>query len=78
MPFVKEIMIKFPNVQIITNPDVASLLGNEHIIAKTTGNEFINLAAVQHEKIFFGDIWFYYKKKYLHKLKKLISFYGSE
>ena len=56
MPFVKEIMIKFPNVQIITNPDVASLLGNEHIIAKTTGNEFINLAAVQHEKIFFGEV----------------------
>lgn len=52
IPFVKELVQKFPNVQIISNAEVVGILAKEGITATINGNEFINATPVQHEKLF--------------------------
>jgi len=55
LPFLKEILAKFPNTPIYTNESVKKLLEKENIEnAMTEGNEYITLHSVPHEKIWFG------------------------
>lgn len=51
LPFIKEILSKFPDVKIMTNNSVVNLLSKEEISASSEGNEFIKLEAVPHEKV---------------------------
>ena len=55
MPTVQLLVAKFPNLPIFTTPSVKDMLANEHIEAQTTGNEFIQLIPVPHEKIWMGE-----------------------
>lgn len=56
LPFLQEILAKFPDIPIYTNSSVKKLLEQEHIQNVTTeGNEFISFHSVPHEKIWFGD-----------------------
>lgn len=54
LPFIKKILEKFPNVVIISNPSVVSLLQKETIPATNTGNDIISVTEVPHEEILFG------------------------
>lgn len=54
IPFIKALIKKFPNVQILTNDSIVKILEKEGISATTKDNEFIKLKEVPHEKIFFG------------------------
>ena len=51
MPLVKEIVAKFPNVKIITTPEIVEQLTKENIKATTTGDTYITVASVPHEKV---------------------------
>ena len=51
IPLIKEIIAKFPTVEIITNPSAATLLKQEDITALTAGNGYIQLEDVSHEKL---------------------------
>lgn len=55
IPWIKEIVEKFPQVKIITNASCVNLLAKEGIQATTNGNEFISLQPVPHEKIWMGS-----------------------
>ena len=52
IPFLKEILAQFPNVEVITNPGVDLLLEREGIRASSKGNEHISLTEAPHERIF--------------------------
>jgi L-ascorbate metabolism protein UlaG (beta-lactamase superfamily) len=54
LPFVKEVLTKFPNLSIITNESVCSLLEKETIEATTEGNDYIIVQPVPHEDIVFA------------------------
>src|SRR5258708_7683143 len=43
IPFMKEILQKFPGTKIITNPSAARVLAKENIAASTKGTDFIDL-----------------------------------
>ncbi len=49
LPFIHELVQKFPGVKIISNPSVVALLQKEDLQASTTGNEFIEIENVPHE-----------------------------
>ena len=51
LPFVKEIVQKFPEAHIITNPSIVSILEKENIKATSEGNNDIKLDVVTHEKL---------------------------
>lgn len=51
LPFIKEIIAKFPNIKIISNSSVITILQNENISASSEGNEFIELETLTHEKL---------------------------
>lgn len=56
MPFLQEVLAKFPNTPIYTNSSVKKLLEKENIQNITTeGNDFISFQQVPHEKIWFGN-----------------------
>ncbi len=48
---IKELLHKFPKLQIITNSSVSKILEREDMKAQTHGNEFIELVEIPHEKI---------------------------
>jgi len=52
LPFIKELVAKFPKVTIISNPSVVSLLQKENITATTEGNDIIKVTPVPHERVF--------------------------
>lgn len=56
IPFIKELLFKFPNVKIITNDSVAKILEKENIPSQIENNEFIKSMKVPHEKIFMGPV----------------------
>ena len=49
--FIQELMSKFPDVKIISNPSVVELLKREEIEASSEGNEFIQLENLTLEKL---------------------------
>lgn len=51
LPFIKELIAKFPKAKIISNPSVVSILQKENIAASAEGNEFIQLETITHEKL---------------------------
>lgn len=52
MPFIKELISRFPSVMIITNPAIVSLLQKENIHAETVGDELIHITEAPHERVF--------------------------
>ncbi|HSA83698.1 MAG TPA: MBL fold metallo-hydrolase [Patescibacteria group bacterium] len=52
LPFVQEILEKFPTVEIFTNDALVTVLEKDGIKATTDGNEFIKLTPVHHERVF--------------------------
>lgn len=51
VPFVKEIVARFPLVNVITTPSIVQILAKEGIQAGTEGNEWIEISNAPHEKI---------------------------
>ncbi|MDO8470844.1 MAG: MBL fold metallo-hydrolase [bacterium] len=49
--FVKLLAAKFPDIEIISNSSVVTLLGREGIKASSQGNDFISMEDTPHEKI---------------------------
>ena len=52
LSLIKEIIKKFPNIKIISNNSVASLLDKEGIKALTESDQMIKMETVTHEKVF--------------------------
>ncbi len=52
LPFIKELLSKFPKIQIVSNPSVVAILQKEKIKATTEGNDLIKITPVKHEKVF--------------------------
>jgi L-ascorbate metabolism protein UlaG (beta-lactamase superfamily) len=55
IPFLKELIAKFPDVQIFSNTSVQDILGKENIQVNTQGNDSIQIEEVPHEKIWMGN-----------------------
>lgn len=51
LPFVKEILAKFPKAKIITNSTIVALLAKENIKAASEGDTLVALENVPHEKL---------------------------
>jgi L-ascorbate metabolism protein UlaG (beta-lactamase superfamily) len=51
LPFIKELVAKFPKVQIITNQSVKQKLETEHIAAQTTPIDPITFENAPHERL---------------------------
>lgn len=51
LPFVKEILQRFPDVTIITNPSIVAILEKEGITAASEENEDVKLDVIAHEKL---------------------------
>lgn len=51
LPFIKEILQKFPDVAIITNPSLVELLKKETINATSEENDEIKIEVLTHEKL---------------------------
>lgn len=54
IPWIKEIIKRFPSTQIITTNSAVKILEKEGIMASAKGNEFVSLEYIPHEKIWFG------------------------
>jgi len=52
LPFIKEILNKFPKLTIISNSSVQKILGESGISVTTENNEFVRLEEKIHEKVF--------------------------
>lgn len=52
IPFIQELVKKFPHVLIITTSSAVEVLKKEKIPATTNGNEFITIESVPHERVF--------------------------
>lgn len=52
LPFVKELVAKFPEAKILTNQDVMDILRHENILATNESDESITVTPVPHERIF--------------------------
>jgi L-ascorbate metabolism protein UlaG (beta-lactamase superfamily) len=55
LPFIKEIVHKFPNVEIVTNEAAQAVLENEGITATIQRPDFIHKEEIRHEKMFSGE-----------------------
>lgn len=51
LPLIKDLLHKFPNVKIISNPSVVTILQTENITASSEGNEVIEMETLTHEKL---------------------------
>lgn len=49
--FVKEVVQKFPDVKIITNPSIVAILEKEGIKATSDGDDIVSLEVLTHEKL---------------------------
>ncbi len=56
LPFIKEVLAKFPNLKIISNQAVVDFLAKDNINVSTTGDNLIVLEKAPHEPIFFGTV----------------------
>lgn len=56
LPLIREILNKFPDLRIISNPSVVALLAKENIKASSGGDELIRMEKVSHEKLFDGAV----------------------
>ena len=52
LPFIKELLAKFPEAKIVTNESVEALLFKENLSARTKDDESIIVVPVNHERIF--------------------------
>ncbi len=52
IPFIKELLSKFPDAKIISNKSVVEILTAESIKAQNNGDEFVSLKEITHEHIF--------------------------
>lgn len=52
IPFIQDLVSKFPNVKIITNNSAAKILKKENLNAGTGSTENIILSEVSHERVF--------------------------
>lgn len=52
LPFIKEILAKFPQVNIITNSSIVEILEKEGIKASSEEDELVKIEEVPHEKVF--------------------------
>lgn len=55
IPFINEIVEKFPEVKITTNSSAAALLEKEGIKASSEETDFIKMTPVPHERMFAGE-----------------------
>lgn len=55
IPFLKQILEKFPNTPIYSNESVKTLLAKENILVNTTGSDFLSMSPIPHEKIWMGN-----------------------
>src|SRR4051812_15265297 len=51
VPFIKELMEKFPKAQIISNPSIEKILGEDKITVHTDLSDLPNDAGVQFEEV---------------------------
>ncbi len=54
IPTIKQLVEKFPSVQIYSNQSVKEILEKEHLSVSTEDSAILTLEEVKHEKIFFG------------------------
>jgi L-ascorbate metabolism protein UlaG (beta-lactamase superfamily) len=54
VPFIKQLIAKFPDVKIFGTQSIKKLLEKENLTVSTEGNEYIKMTPVPHEKIFMG------------------------
>lgn len=52
LPFIKEIIAKFPKFKLITNSSIVDILAKEGIKATSEADELVKLEEVPHEKVF--------------------------
>lgn len=55
LPFIKEIVKKFPEIKIFSNSSVKNILEREDLNVEVQGNEFIEIQEFPHERIFTGS-----------------------
>ncbi|TSC66690.1 MAG: putative Zn-dependent hydrolase [Microgenomates group bacterium Gr01-1014_80] len=53
-PIIKKIYAKFPGLKVISNQSVAGILEKEGIPVDTSGDDFVHVEEIPHEKIFMG------------------------
>ncbi len=51
LPLIHELVAKFPEVKIITNPSIVKLLEKENIKALSTDDDIVSLELLTHEKL---------------------------
>jgi L-ascorbate metabolism protein UlaG (beta-lactamase superfamily) len=56
IPFIQELLAKFPDVKIITNPSAANVLERQNITSLTEGNEIVTIHEAPHEKLWDVDV----------------------
>src|SRR5258706_10864850 len=54
LPFIKELIAKFPKLEFFSNESVKEILGKEGITVNSKGNDFLQMSPVPHEKIWMG------------------------
>ncbi len=52
LPFIKQLVTKFPNIQTFSNDSVKQILEKENIMVQTENNDVIKMELVKHEKTF--------------------------
>lgn len=52
IPFIKEVVAKFPDIKIVTNSSASDILARENIITGEDKSGFIKTESVTHEKLF--------------------------
>ncbi len=52
LPFVKDLLAKFPDAKVITNPSIVEMLKKENIEAASVGDESIEVEEAAHEHVF--------------------------
>jgi len=52
LPAIKEILQKFPDIRIVTNPSIVEILKKEGIASTSQGNDFVQVEEVPHEHVF--------------------------
>jgi L-ascorbate metabolism protein UlaG (beta-lactamase superfamily) len=56
IPLIQELLTKFPNIKIITNPSAAAILQKEDIKAFTEDDKIITIQDAPHEKLWDADV----------------------
>lgn len=51
LPFIHELVSKFPEVKIITNPSIVAILEKENIKASSSPDDIVSLELLTHEKL---------------------------